>query len=355
MGSKHHAPEKQREFLKVALDTSVRTACDKFKVAWRTGFEWFQRHARGQLHPDLSRPVVEGGFVECEDREEEWKRAVTSNKKVLKKVKEQHNVTIDKSGECLPIAITFVSDQHISVHAPVEMEMMESDAKLIRDTPGMFCVLAGDAIDNHIKHHSAMINARTNPREQYRLFDTYLGWLESKVLAMISGNHDDWTGAFAGVDVLESIAKSRRVHFTPDEIRIALKLPGYTYQIAARHQYRFNSTLNNTHSMKQWYRFGPAPFDIGCLAHLHELALEPVFMHDLQRWVCRPGSYQYNSKYSQQYGFNGNAPGCPTFVIYPDHREIVGFTDLRQGQRFLAGERERYLAKMDEKPVRRKR
>lgn len=273
--------------------------------------------------------------------DELWDRAAEINDRKIQEAVNLHNFEA-AFHDNLPIAVSFASDQHISVGNTVDLKQMKADAELIASTDGMSVVCVGDAIDGHIKHRAAMLHARSTPGDQYKLLDYYLGIIQEKLLVLVSGNHDDWTNQFAGVDVLKMLADKNRVMHAPDEARIRVQLPGHAYEIAARHQYRFNSQLNQTHSLKQWFKMGSAAFDIGVLAHLHELAMEPVTLHGLERWVCRPGSYQITSAYSRQLGFNPVNPSCPTFILYPDRRDIVGFTGLRHAARFLTYERQRY-------------
>lgn len=302
-------------------------------------------HGQGQKLVSTKHEKAEIFSHKCESIpiDQLWDKAAEINKQKIKEAETLHNFDA-KFSDNLPIAVSFASDQHISVGNTVDLEKMKADAQLIAATDGMSVVCVGDAIDNHIKHRAAMVHARSTPGDQYKLLDYYLGLLQEKLLVLVSGNHDDWTNQFAGVDVLKMLADKNKVMHAPDEARISVSLPSHTYEIAARHQYRFNSQLNQTHSLKQWFKMGAAAFDIGVLAHLHELAMEPVNLHGLERWVCRPGSYQITSAYSRQLGFNIVNPSCPTFILYPDRRDIVGFTGLRHAARFLTYERERYAA-----------
>ena len=127
----------------------------------------------------------------------EWERAeVDGRKRIDKAVKRgRFKVDFDKG----PVAICAISDQHIAKGTPCDFARMREDAELIRDTEGFYAVLGGDGVDNHIKHRAAMISAGSGPDDQWRLFDYYLQLFgdsnrsESKILAVISGNHDAWT------------------------------------------------------------------------------------------------------------------------------------------------------------------
>jgi|TARA_R100000049_G_scaffold293_1_gene742 hypothetical protein len=237
------------------------------------------------------------------------------------------------------IAVSFISDQHIAGNNIVALKRMREDAELIAATPGLFACLGGDTIDNHIKHRAAALHARTTPGDQYELFDYYLSLFADSILGVITGNHDDWTPQIAGVDVIGAICKKHGIACSSDEARISAKVGKVVYKLAWRHKYRFNSSINQTHSPKQWYRFGPEPFDIGVVCHHHETAIEASSMHGKQTWVCRPGSYQINSQYGKSGGYNDSMPACPTFLLFPDERRIIGFPDVRDAITTLEAER----------------
>lgn len=239
-----------------------------------------------------------------------------------------------------PIAVAMVSDQHIRQSGPIQLPAMRQDAELIRHTPGLFAMLGGDGVDNHIKHRSAMVGGGSKVAEEWRLYDHYLGMFGEKILAVISGNHDDWTRDEAGVDMVSALAAKNRLHYAPDEVRLDLTLQGQVYHIALRHQYRYNSSFNLIHAVKRLWEMGGESFDIGVLCHHHEPAIEPFRKHGRTVWGARPGSYQVNSSYGRRYGFNNTRPTCPTFVLFPDTHRIEGFLDVWSAANYLRWLRE---------------
>ncbi len=265
-----------------------------------------------------------------------WAEAEVVNKEKIERAHKLSLFKVDLPGE--PCAIVFASDQHIAPGTPVDLERMMEDALLITETPNMFVCLGGDGVDNHIKHRAAIMAARSQPGDQYELYEYYIQVLAPSLLAMISGNHDAWTDQHAGVDVVQQIAQRNKIAYCPAEARLDVNVGEQNYKVAFRHQYRYNSSFNMTHAVKQWYRMGDATFDLGCICHHHEPSIEAFTAHGLERWACRPGSYQITSAYSRQYGYNSTKPTCPTFVIYPDRRKILGFQDVRDGAMFLKAE-----------------
>lgn len=263
-----------------------------------------------------------------EPAETVWKREEERAARKIKKACDGSTFRWRAPGSHLLLA--FVSDQHIAPGTPVDFKRMREDAELIRSTPNCYAVLGGDGIDGHIKHRAAILAARSTPEDQYKLYDYYLQLLGDRVLLMTSGNHENWSSQFAGVDVLARIARDRRVAYAPDEGFLEITVGRVSYKIAIRHQYRYNSSFNQTHAVKQWLRMGEQDFDIGCIGHHHDHAIESFVWRGQLRWGCRPGSYQITSAYSRQYGYNRSLPTTPAFLLRGDERQIDGFPTVRQ-------------------------
>lgn len=269
--------------------------------------------------------------------EEVWENYEKRNEQKIARHKAEGRYVAEFPDEI--IAVSFISDQHIAGNHICDLKRMREDAELIASTPGLYACLGGDSIDNHIKHRAAILAARTTPGDQYELFDHYLSLFSDSILGVITGNHDDWTPQVAGTDVIASICQQHGIACSSDEARVTAKVGDVEYKLAWRHKYRFSSSMNQTHSPKQWYRFGPEPFDVGCVCHHHETAIEASLMHGKQVWVCRPGSYQINSAYGRQGGYNDSLPACPTFILFPGERRIMGFSDVRDAVITLNAER----------------
>lgn len=262
-----------------------------------------------------------------------WKAAEDINARNIAVVKSQSLGEVDFGPG--PVALTFVSDQHIEPNGLCDLRRMRADAELIRDTPGVFCMLGGDGVNNHIKHRAAILLTQSTPDDAWMLYDHYLDLLEPKIVAAISGNHDLWTHEAAGVDMVRRLAESRRLFYAPNHVYITVKVGGQQYVVAMRHQYRYGSSFNMGHTIHRWYDMGDQPFDVGVVCHEHEAWVGTFKRHGRNVWGARPGSYQVTSGYAGQYGFNDSDPTCPTFIFYGDHRRVVGFDDLRTAVKVL--------------------
>jgi hypothetical protein len=298
--------------------------------------------SRLKVAEGTNRLPVEGGSQFLDEAEslqataETWKRYEFENAKKIERALAQSifRLTLPGTG---PVAFSFVSDQHISGGNTVDLRRMREDAEFIASTPNIYAILGGDGVDGHIKHRAAMLAARTQPDEQWRCFDYYLQIIAEKIAVMISGNHDHWLNQIGGVDMVRRLAEKNKIKFAPHHAYIEVTVGSVLYRICIAHQYRFNSSMNLTHCVKQMMNFGEHDFDIGAVCHHHEHATESFVRRGLSRWCCRPGAYQVYSDYSSQYGYPITKPTCPTVVLFPGERKIVGFDDVREAAVYMRG------------------
>lgn len=269
--------------------------------------------------------------------EARWKAAEVDNAERIQRCLLMAKFSVELPNE--PCAITFISDQHISIGNCVDLQRMREDAEMVSQTDGCYAVLGGDAVDNHCKHRAAVLAARSQPSDQWELMEWYLSIFAERILVAISGNHEAFTVQLSGSDVLSILLKKSRICYSPDEALIDVLVGGQPYKVGVRHQFRMNSSFNETHACKQWFRLGEETWDVGVIGHNHVAAVESFYAHGIERWAIRPGSYQITSAYSRQYGYNKTCPRCPTVIFYPDRREMVAFHDIRPALRMLKAER----------------
>jgi len=291
--------------------------------------------------PPIVTPKAEPEVVAAHtDPAKLWEKAKQVTSAQIAYQKDRHEAEIGYLTN-KPIALVFVSDQHISQGGIVNLERMEEDARLVAETPGMYAVLGGDGVDNHIKHRAALVNSGSVPGKEWVLYDHYISIFGSRIAALISGNHDDWTHDFAGIDMVQRIAEKRRLFYAPDYVVLNVTLKGsdkdegVAYKVKIRHQYRYNSSFNQTHALKRMWEMDEHDFDVGVVCHHHEAAMEPFKKHGKWRWAFRPGSYQHTTGHGRRYGYGWSEPACPTVILWPKERRMVGFLDAHEAAGYL--------------------
>lgn len=286
--------------------------------------------------PPKGRPHITPSVVPIalpsETPAEMWERAKKATKRDVQRARHLRmaDITIPDSA---PVLLSAISDQHIRETGPVDIERMEQDAAMIRETDGAYALLGGDGTDNHVKHRAAMAAGGSAPRREWQMYDHYLAMFRpaeatSKILAMISGNHDEFGKDMTGMDEVAKLARDHAVFYAPDEILLNVTVGTVAYRVKVRHQYRYNSTFNKLHTVQRLWDMGDDDFDIGIVCHHHEGTVGDFQKHGRTIYAARPGSYQITSGYGRRYGFNLTTPTCPSFVLFPDRFKIVAFRDL---------------------------
>lgn len=287
---------------------------------------------RQQLNPQRL-PVEQEAVAEFRSVADYWRQCEEQATADIARSREKHRFRVVLDDDI--IAVAFVSDQHIGPGTPVDFRRMREDAELIAATPGLYGILGGDLCDNHIKHRAPAMAARSQPSDQWRLAEHYLSIFADKIIVTVSGNHDDWTDEIAGISALGIVCEKQRVCCASDEARIDVAVGGEVYRVAMRHQYKMNSSFNQTHSVLQWLRLGEDEFDIGAVGHHHEAAVSQNVYRGHPVVCIRPGSYQITSAYSRRYGFNRSIPTCPSVLLWPRQRRMMAFWDVRDAAEVL--------------------
>lgn len=324
-------------------DITRREAADKILAAWpdpKPKADSIKRYISGvgAVGDVVARYFeVESGPEPEVAPEDAWADLAAKNKDTIARGLSQSRATI-RINDDRPVGVAFFTDGHIG-SGGTDMERMEYDAKIARETDGLYVIQGGDAVDNFIfpKMMRPAMEAPLTPGKQYDLAEHYLEMFGDSILAMISGNHDQWTDRVAGIDVLGRLAKRRRILYDPDEFLITLKLAGQEYRVLIRHKAPFNSSINLTHVCKQLLRMGRYEVDpdIIALGHHHTPELDFFPYKGENRLAIRTGSYKVIDDYSRQHAFANGGYMVPTAILYPGRREIIGMPTLEAAADFL--------------------
>ena len=230
------------------------------------------------------------------------------------------------------IGVAIAADQHIG-NRYTDHARMREDAELIASSPNTYALLAGDFIDNFLAPDkpSPAASQMTYPDAQWKLLSHYVDMFDGKILAVVSGNHEQWTKKYAGVDILDNIMAEKGIVYHTDELNIRIFLGSLPYHFAMRHKRRGNAALNPARVVKKMWEDGETDFDVGIVAHNHVPVIEPFTKHGIERWAVRPGSYKIVDSFSEMIGFAADKPTCPLVIISPHTRDIQVFSDLRTG------------------------
>jgi hypothetical protein len=169
--------------------------------------------------------------------------------------------------------IVGLGDQHAGSPGSDYPRMFE-EARIIRDTPGMYCVLLGDTIDNFVAP-KLVAQIRTGTRlsipDEAVIAREYLSILAPKIIAVVSGNHEGWTQQLAGIDYFQSVIAqiNPRCLYDPFNLWAKVTVGDFSRRMAMSHAWRGKSMYNPTHAFIRSRLIDGKRYDFGFGGHTH--------------------------------------------------------------------------------------
>jgi hypothetical protein len=254
-------------------------------------------------------------------------------------------VTI-KSAE--PIGILHFGDPHVDDDG-CDIALLESHARLVRETPGLYGANVGDTTNNWVGRLAKLYAEQsTSAADGWRLAEWFVGEVRDWIY-MVGGNHDLWSGAG---DPMRWIAGQVGAFYQDSEVRIALRFPGQReVRVNCRHDFAGRSQWNPAHGPMKAAQLGVRDHLL-VAGHKHESAYGLV--KDPQAGiVCHcvlVASYKVYDRYQRERGFRDQALGPAALTVIdprlsPTHPDLVHvFWDPQEGAEFLAWKRRRRAA-----------
>jgi hypothetical protein len=217
-----------------------------------------------------------------------------------------------------PIGILHFGDPHLD-NPSCDIYAVERHVALAKATRGLFAATVGDLQDNWIGRLAMQwANSTTTGKEAWKLVEWFVTELGEKLLYLVGGNHDGWSGHG---DPLEWIARQAGTHLQASEARLELHFPnGRTVRVNARHDFAGTSQWNPTHGAMKAAIMGTRDH-INIAGHRHVCGYgvlkcmhQQIVMHCIQ-----VGSYKLFDRYARDKGFRDQhiSPACVT-IIDPD-------------------------------------
>lgn len=285
------------------------------------------RTVRDDSDIQIVAPVETGG----ESADAFLERALRQTSQKRSKLKAERFVKL-RISTASPVAVGITSDWHLTATGPCDVNGVLEMVDSFRETPGAYLLGAGDMTDNPIKHRPTSI---ADIPDDVRLLDIVLGRAGGKLLGCTSGNHDDWSEAFAGLDHLQSMTKKHKIHYAPDELVWIIEIVHprtkevtASWVIATRHKFRRHSNLNHTHACWRWLEENMHNWpvdekgrslipDVVAIGHNHVAACETRTYERGDVIACRMGSFQYTSRFTRAGGWTLMPATVPTVILPP--------------------------------------
>jgi UDP-2,3-diacylglucosamine pyrophosphatase LpxH len=273
--------------------------------------------------------------AEEKDPEELLQVIIAAQKKMQEHDDRQTSVTLDVDDD-KPIGIAFTGDQHIG-GLYTDHEVMIRDYERLSQTDGVYTVIMGDLTDNYItRSHAGGSFEQSMTADKQRAIAEHVitKYFSDNCIAMLKGNHDNWTTKETGEDFIEYLARKIKTPYLWYGGEINVRFGNVHYMIHAHHTFKYNSSLNTTNSQRNL--FAATHADIIALGHLHYNETHAKTAGGKDTVWMRTGSYKTTDDYSQYLGGLKSDPRIPMVILFPGMKKILPFRDYTDGLAHLA-------------------
>jgi len=240
-----------------------------------------------------------------------------------------------------PFIIGLFGDKHMD-NPGCDVDALLRDWERIDQNARVFGLFLGDEFDNWPRAMGHLW--KDNPTDPSDAWEVYHHMLVERrgVLALITGNHDQFTSA--PIDPLQLVCEEAGVIYRRSGMHLRIETgDDDPITIAARHIWRGNSMYSSAHALKKAAMHGHTDADILAGAHIHQGENRcHVRAHDGRvQHLLQVSSYKLLDNYANDRGFMSEpTPPCVWCVCDPsrsitDHGRVSPFYDFDQAVAFM--------------------
>jgi len=246
----------------------------------------------------------------------------------------------------LPFMLLPLSDLHIGASG-VDYQALQKHLDFIKRNP-VYTVLVGDLADNFspVKHPNAMKEDVLSPTDQWAVARSFFREYEDKILAVVSGNHDEWTGA-VGIDIYRWLTEDLNIPLLKGGGVLRLNIDDKEFKVRLWHKIaRLNSQFNYTHAGKQALRLTGDDSDVIITGDKHLGGIEQTHIGDKKRTIVQLGTFKVEDSFGRSQGFvQRPRPFYPVFFFFPHTHNIEAVENLDQADELIQGMKKYYRQK----------
>lgn len=214
-------------------------------------------------------------------------------------------------------ALVFGSDWHVG--SIWSQYVLRHEAQIVHDTPGMYYLFGGDAMDGAIpgSPHNGIKNEQTTPVSMQREIVLRIARLLSpKLLLLITGCHGWWTVNIADYDFIAEAARISKAKYLGGGSKFYIKTTGgVTYVGVYHHKVTGHSQYNDLHPCVRRAIFHEQEADIIGVAHTHVTATGIQVIGEKVRYMMRTGGRKSFDKYGSAIGSDGKRDNLDVPVV----------------------------------------
>jgi len=260
----------------------------------------------------------------------EWERS-----RALQQRRAAQRLHFDKG----PVGLAWIADLHFG-GAGVNYPRAFEEARIIRETEGMWAATVGDLVDQFIldRMKAERFETRLTIPDEWALLRRYLRILGPKLVVCVRGNHDAWIWKLGGVDYFREVVASvtPRVLYDEADCRFRLQVGEAAWRVRVRHKWKGSSIYNPSHGIERAAKWDQ-DFDLGVGAHTHRGGFARGFSaggRDCMAVMC--GAYKEHDRYADEQGFAKARRSTAVGVIFASG-QMVGVEYLPLAAEIMRG------------------
>lgn len=239
----------------------------------------------------------------------------------------QTQATVDFSKESKPIGICFTGDWQIGAKG-VLMRQLLKDTQTIQDTEGLYCFAMGDLIQNlnQRKHPQGLHDCvLPSPEEQEECALYLLKKVQSKLLGLVTGNHEENSKQASGITLTKRWATDLNVPYFWHGALVHILVGHQKYKLGLRHKFKNESSVNTTNAQRMIHQqlWPDADAIVMGDKHYNDMQMVSKPLGDVVFLRC--GSYLRMDDYAQGLGGYRGSVGIPMLIFYPETRHFLPF------------------------------
>lgn len=248
-----------------------------------------------------------------------------------------------------PIGVVFTGDWHLGGKG-TDHKRLKEDMVRWQEEEGLFVVGIGDYSDNFLTRGTppAANEQVFQPEEQGNILRGIMERrLRDKLLALLKGNHDDWSYKTAQIDPVKQLAADLRVPYMGHGGRLFIHVGEQVYVGNIRHRFQGQSAITPTNTHRRFAtQSGGGDFTV--LAHTHDETTQGLLLNGERHVYVRCGTYKVSDEFPDAIGLATPLENpsvlawMPMLIFFPDVHDVVQFDNFHRGITDLRAERAKY-------------
>ncbi|GIW70246.1 MAG: hypothetical protein KatS3mg101_0993 [Patescibacteria group bacterium] len=288
---------------------------------------------RNLKEPSIQRPVQErGGSFDDDLRRMQEIQRLREEQKLWK---DEVKISVQTN---LPYFFLMpLSDIHLGAEG-TDYQAVRKFLGVVKDYP-VYTVLLGDLGDffNPYKHPTGMAEDVVNADSQLLAMRNFFKEYKEKILAVATGNHDDWIYKTSGIEPYRWVCQDLNIPLLYSGGRLNLQVNEVNYKILLYHAIaRFNSSFNPTHAGKRMLELHHDA-DIVISGDKHRFGMEKLVHRDKKPYIVQLGTFKTGDTYGKRsYGFAPDSQiGFPVLFLSAGEKNVEAIEDIETAKHFV--------------------